>query len=64
MRNEEQALSLTYTGAGTAFVFGLSVHELVAFGGFALGVLGYATQLFFAIRRDRYMIKQGERNET
>ncbi|WP_137921701.1 holin [Hydrogenophaga sp. 2FB] len=43
---------LTFLGGGTAAVFGFLHQNMVAICGFALGVLGFITNLYFQKRRD------------
>jgi hypothetical protein len=53
---------VTYTGAGTAIVFGLTVNEIVALIGFLMGVLGYVTNAYYKRRQMKLLEKLAEKN--
>jgi uncharacterized membrane protein YGL010W len=47
----EVASKVTYTGAGTAILFGLTVNEVVALIGLIMGVLGFVTNAYYKRRQ-------------
>jgi hypothetical protein len=47
----EAASKVTYTGAGTAILFGLTVNEVVALIGLIMGVLGFITNAYYKRRQ-------------
>lgn len=61
---EQLANKTAYAGAGSALIGGLTLNELAAAVGIALGVLTYLTNLFFHIRRDRRAARIEEKNES
>lgn len=42
-----------YGGGAVAFISGMSAHEIAAYVGAVVCILGYLTQLYFNRRRDR-----------
>jgi hypothetical protein len=52
----------TYTGAGTAILFGLTVNEVVALIGLALAGLGYITNAYYKRRQMALLERLAEKN--
>lgn len=55
---------VTYTGAGTAVIFGLTVNEVVALLGLIMGILGFLTNAYYKRRQMKLIEKLAERNSN
>lgn len=58
---------MTYGGAGTAVVFGLTANEInafVAIGGFVIVILTYITNVYFNYKRLQIESKRNEKDTT
>jgi hypothetical protein len=53
---------VTYTGAGTAIIFGLTVNEVVALIGLCVAVLGYLTNAYYKHRQMDLLEKLAQKN--
>jgi hypothetical protein len=53
---------VTYTGAGTAIIFGLTVNEVVALIGLLMGVAGFITNAYYKRRQMALLEKLSQTN--
>ena len=50
---ETTAQTMTYGGAGTAIVSGITLSQIGVVVGIAVGIVGLALQIWYTMRRDR-----------